>query len=61
MICQDSSTIVTIVIPRVITLWTTEPSVFVTALCAPTTSLFNRLISAPVCVRVKNAIGMRWT
>ena len=39
----------------------TVPSVFVTACCAPTTSLFSRDCSAPVCVRVKNAIGMRCT
>ena len=38
---------------------TTDPSVPVSARCAPITSLFMRLISAPVCVRVKNAIGMR--
>ena len=40
---------------------TTEPSVPVRARWAPITSLFIRLISAPVCVRVKNAIGMRCT
>ena len=39
----------------------TVPNVVVTACCAPTTSLFNRDCSAPVCVRVKNAIGMRCT
>ncbi len=39
---------------------TTEPSVPVSALCAPMTSLFMRLMRAPVCVRVKNAIGIRW-
>ena len=38
---------------------TTDPSVPVSARCAPITSLFMRLISAPVCVRVKKAIGMR--
>ena len=43
----------------VTTLETTEPSVPVSARCAPITSLFMRLISAPVCVRVKNAIGIR--
>ena len=40
---------------------TTEPSVPVTARWAPITSLFMRLTSAPVWVRVKNAIGMRCT
>ena len=39
-------------------LLTTEPSVSVNACCAPMTSLFRRLTSAPVCVRVKNAIGI---
>ncbi len=38
---------------------TTEPRVPVRARCAPMTSLFMRLINAPVCVRVKNAIGIR--
>ena len=49
------------VVASTITFDTTEPSVPVTALCAPTTSLFSRLTSAPVCVRVKNARGMRCT
>ena len=43
------------------TLETTLPKVDVTAVCAPTTSLLRRLISAPVCVRVKNAMGIRCT
>ena len=43
------------------TLETTDPSVEVTAFWAPTTSLFSRLMSAPVCVRVKKATGIRWT
>jgi hypothetical protein len=37
------------------------PKVPVNARCAPTTSLFSRLIRAPVWVRVKNATGMRCT
>ncbi len=37
---------------------TTEPSVVVTARCAPITSLLTRLIKAPVWVRVKKAMGM---
>ena len=41
---------------RLMTFDTTVPSVFVTACCAPTTSLFRRDCSAPVCVRVKNAM-----
>ncbi len=43
-----------------ITLENTVPSVLVTACCAPTTSLFMRDISAPVCVRVKNDSGWCW-
>ena len=48
-------------VTKTTTLLTTLPNVLVTAVCAPTTSLFNRLVKAPVCVRVKNAIGMRCT
>ena len=40
---------------------TTEPSVPVTARWAPMHVVVQRLISAPVWVRVKNAIGMRCT
>ncbi len=43
------------------TLLTTLPSVLVTAVWAPMTSLFSREMRAPVGVRVKKAIGMRWT
>ena len=49
------------VIPRVIAFWTTVPIVLVTACWAPMTSLFIRLISAPVCTRVKKEIGRRCT
>ena len=49
--------IATSVSASVITFETTVPSVPVTALCAPITSLFIRLMSAPVWVRVKNAMG----
>ena len=44
-----------------ITLSTTRRASPVSARWAPITSLFRRVISAPVCVRVKNAIGMAWT
>ena len=44
-----------------ITLETTPDRVEVNACCAPITSLFSRLTSAPVCVRVKKATGIRWT
>ncbi len=40
---------------------TTLESVDVNARCAPSTSLLSRETSAPVCVRVKNAIGIRCT
>ena len=49
------------VVMSTMTFDTTDPSVDVTAFWAPTTSLFSRLTSAPVCVRVKNATGMRCT
>ena len=44
-----------------ITLATTEDSVLVSARWAPMTSLLSRLTSAPVCVRMKKATGMRCT
>ena len=46
------------VVASTMTFDTTEPSVVVTARWAPMTSLFIRLIRAPVWVRVKKAIGM---
>lgn len=49
------------VVTSVITLDTTVPSVPVNARWAPMTSLFNRLTSAPVWVRVKNEMGSRCT
>ena len=49
------------VVMSTMTFETTEPSVVVTARCAPMTSLLSRLINAPVCVRVKNPIGMAET
>ena len=42
-------------------LLTTLDSVPVNACWAPSTSLLSRLISAPVWVRVKKAMGIRWT
>ena len=51
----------TSVVASTMTLDTTEPSVPVSARCAPITSLFSRLMSAPVWVRVKKAIGIRCT
>ena len=61
MICQDRVSIAAITSATVSRLLTTLDSVPVNACCAPSTSLFSRLISAPVWVRVKNAIGIRCT
>ena len=49
----------TSVVAKTMVLDTTEPSVPVNARWAPITSLFIRLMSDPVCTRVKNAIGIR--
>jgi hypothetical protein len=59
VICQDRTSIAASVSTTPMTLDTTPDSVPVKACWAPSTSLFRRLISAPVCVRVKKAIGMR--
>ncbi len=48
------------VVTSTITLLTTLPSVEVTAVWAPMTSLLSLDVIEPVGVRVKNAIGMRW-
>ena len=61
VISHESASIATNTIVTVMTLLTTEPSVFVNACCAPMMSLLSRLTNAPVCVRVKNAMGMRCT
>ncbi len=61
VICHDSRNMTPRVSTSTMTLLTTSDSVHVNARCAPMTSLFSRLTSAPVCVRVKNAIGIRWT
>src|SRR3712207_7537110 len=53
VICQDSVSMTPAVSTRPMTLETTPDSVEVKACWAPTTSLFSRLTSAPVCVRVK--------
>ena len=59
--CHCRASIAMRVVTSTTTLLTTLPSVLVTAVCAPTTSLFSRLTSAPVWVRVKKATGIRWT
>ena len=61
VICQDSVNITPAVSTSPITFETTPDSVEVNACWAPITSLFSRLTSAPVCVRVKKATGMRCT
>ena len=61
VICQDSASMAMSTTTRVTTLDTTDDSVEVKACCAPITSLFSRVTSEPVWVRVKNAIGIRCT
>ena len=61
VICHDRVNITAAVSTSPTTLDTSPDSVEVNACCAPSTSLFKRLMRAPVCVRVKNANGMRWT
>ncbi len=61
VICHEMLSITTSVRVRVTRLLTTPDSVPLNARWAPSTSLLSRLTSAPVRVRVKNAIGMRWT
>ena len=58
---QSRASIAATVMTSTTTLLTTLPSVLVTAVWAPTTSLLRREISAPVGVLVKNATGIRWT
>ena len=55
---HSSAIMATSVVTSTTTFDTTLPRVDVTAFCAPTTSLLRRLVSAPVCVRVKNATGI---
>ena len=47
MSCQSRNNIAVSVVTSTITFDTTEPSVVVSARCAPITSLFMRLINAP--------------
>ncbi len=61
VICQESVNMTPAVRASWIALLTTPDSVEVKACWAPITSLFRRLTSAPVWVRVKNASGCRWT
>ena len=59
--CHESVSITPSASASVTTLPTTPDSVSLNARCAPITSLFSLLTSAPVRVRVKKATGMRWT
>ena len=61
VICHDIPSITTSVSTSITRLLTTPDSVSLNARCAPITSLFSRQTSAPVRVRVKKAIGIRWT
>jgi hypothetical protein len=58
---QFSRNMVTRVVTRLMRLEKTDPRVPVRARWAPTTSLFSRLVRAPVWVWVKKARGWRWT
>ena len=61
VICHCSANMTMSVVVSTTMLETTVPRVPVTARWAPMTSLFIRLMSAPVWVRVKKAIGRRCT
>ena len=61
VICHESTNMAVATSTRLTTLDTTPDSVEVNACWAPMTSLLSREIRAPVCVRVKNATGMRCT
>ena len=58
---HSSASIAASVVTSTTTLLTTLPSVLVTAVWAPITSLLRRHVIEPVGVRVKNAIGIRCT
>ena len=59
--CQSSANMIVSVTAMPMMFDSTVPSVLVTACCAPMTSELSRVCSAPVCVRVKNASGIRCT
>ncbi len=61
VICHDSENMTPAVSTSPMALESTPDSVEVKACCAPMTSLFSRLTSAPVWVRVKKATGIRCT
>ena len=61
VICQERTNIAPSVTATVMRLPTTDENVSVKACCAPSTSLLSREMRAPVCVRVKKAMGIRPT
>ena len=60
VICHDRMNMVISTSTTVTRLETMEERMSVKACWAPSTSLFSRLIRAPVWVRVKKAIGILW-
>ncbi len=58
VICQERMNMTMRTRITLIRLETTDDNVSVKACCAPITSLLSRLMSAPVWVRVKKAIGI---
>ncbi len=61
VICHDKLTRVMPTMTSVTTLLTRPDRIEVKAVWAPITSVFSRLTNAPVCARVKNAMGCRST
>ena len=60
VICHDRKNMTTSTRATLIRLETTDDRVSVKACWAPMTSLLSRLMSAPVWVRVKKAMGIFW-
>jgi len=56
VICHESASMVASTATRVTTFETSEARVEVKACCAPITSVFRRVTSEPVWVRVKKAM-----
>jgi len=60
VICHDKNAMTVTVMTTVMRLLTTDDSVSVKACWAPSTSLFNLDMRAPVWVREKKANGISW-
>ena len=60
VICHERMNIVVSTMATLRALPTTEERMSEVACWAPSTSLLSREMRAPVCVRVKKAIGIRW-